>query len=64
LLIRAAIADNPDSNRGQMITPTGILIMSQHGGGLPGAKGMIRSGCDLMTAARHVDRFAAVSGHD
>jgi hypothetical protein len=51
-LIRAAIADDPDS---------GVLILSQHGGCLPGAEGM--KAAAFMMALAGVSARALLSAH-
>jgi hypothetical protein len=51
-LIRAAIADDPDS---------GVLILSQHGGCLPGAEGM--KAAAFMVALAGVSARALLSAH-
>ena len=51
-LIRAAIADDPDS---------GVLIMSQHGGCIPGAEGM--KAAAFMMALAGVSARALLSAH-
>ena len=51
-LIRAAIADDPDS---------GVLILSQHGGCLPGAEGM--KAAAFMMALAGVSARAQLSAH-
>jgi hypothetical protein len=51
-LVRAAIADDPDS---------GVLILSQHGGCLPGAEGM--KAAAFMMALAGVSARALLSAH-